>query len=58
MTGWSEARVKAWNGRAANENAYYYRFNAPGEAQASAGWTPGEHKLFMVGLYNLNPVHP
>ena len=30
---WSDARIKAFLGRASNPNAYYYRFNAPGEAQ-------------------------
>ena len=50
MLGWSEARIKAWNGRSKNENAYYYRFNAPGEEQRTKGWTPEEHQLFMDTL--------
>jgi hypothetical protein len=50
IIGWSEARVKAWNGRAKNESAYYYRFNAPGEVQSHKEWSPEEHELFMDTL--------
>jgi hypothetical protein len=50
MIGWSEARIKAWNGRTTNENAHLYRFNAPGEAQSKKGWSPEEHQLFMDTL--------
>jgi len=31
--GWSGARIRAWNLREKNPNAYYYRFNDPGEKQ-------------------------
>jgi hypothetical protein len=31
--GWSDARIKAYMEREGNPNAYYYRFNAPGEGQ-------------------------
>ena len=57
MLGWSDARVKAWNGRVKNENAYYYRFNAPGEAQGNKGWSPkvGLYKLISVYPYSLKP---
>ena len=57
MLGWSEARIKAWNGRHKNENAYYYRFNAPGEAQANAKWSEAEHDLFMATLAKCNGKH-
>jgi len=45
--GWSEARIAAYLGRHENPNAYYYRFNAPGEPQSTGGWTVEEHNLFM-----------
>jgi len=32
--------VKAWHNRDSNPNQYYYRFNAPGEAQSLGKWTP------------------
>lgn len=54
MIGWSDARIKAWNGRHKNENAYYYRFNAPGEPQANAKWSDEEHDLFMTTLAKCN----
>ena len=47
LAGWSDARLKAWNNRANNENAYYYRFNAPGEAHSTGGWSTEEAELFM-----------
>jgi len=37
--GWSEARVEAYNKIETNPNAYYYRFNAPGEEQATGPWS-------------------
>jgi len=52
--GWSEARIKAWNGRERNENAYFYRFNAPGEAQSNNRWSGGEHAMFMETLLRCN----
>jgi hypothetical protein len=45
--GWSEARLAAWKQRDVNPNAYYYRFNAPGEAQRTGNWTPEEDALFF-----------
>ena len=50
MEGWSDARKKAWNNREKNENQYYYRFNAPGEAQGEGKWKDHEHELFMETL--------
>jgi len=44
--GWSEARIRAWNQRDKNPNAYYYRFNAPGEKQRNGKWTKDEISLF------------
>ena len=37
--GWSEARIKAFQKLNENPNAYYYRFNAPGETQRTGKWT-------------------
>lgn len=37
--GWSDARIKAWNNKDKNPNAYYYRFNDPGIPQATGPWT-------------------
>ena len=53
-TGWSEARIKAWDGREKNENAYFYRFNAPGETQSNNHWSDGEHAMFMETLMKCN----
>jgi len=48
--GWSEARVKSWKLVQKNPNAYYYRFNAPGEAQKNGGWNKREREIFMNRL--------
>jgi len=47
--GWSAARVQAWKNKEVNPNAYYYRFNDPGEPQKNGriGTDVSEHKLFM-----------
>jgi len=50
MDDWSEARKKAYKAIKQNPNAYHYRFNKPGEAQAKGGWTKDEHKRFMQVL--------
>ncbi|PRP85125.1 hypothetical protein PROFUN_07196 [Planoprotostelium fungivorum] len=47
MEGWSVARIKAYEMRKTNPNAYYYRFNDPGEEQKSGGWTKAEGELFL-----------
>eukprot|EP00487_Bulimina_marginata_P000719 TRINITY_DN11437_c0_g1_i1.p1 TRINITY_DN11437_c0_g1~~TRINITY_DN11437_c0_g1_i1.p1 ORF type:complete len:101 (-),score=4.74 TRINITY_DN11437_c0_g1_i1:87-389(-) len=47
MEGWSEARKKAWNNRKSSPNAYFYRFNVPGQPQKNGKWTKDEHALFM-----------
>jgi len=47
MEGWSEARKKAWTNRKTSPNAYFYRFNVPGQPQRNGKWTAAEHKLFM-----------
>ena len=47
------ARIKGWKNRIKKPNAYYYRFNAPGERQANGGWTPKEHEQFMDTLAKL-----
>ena len=45
--GWSAARVQAWKNKEHNPNAYYYRFNAPGEVQKNGAVQLDEHKVFM-----------
>eukprot|EP00871_Galdieria_phlegrea_P004504 jgi/Galph1/5054/GphlegSOOS_G3712.1 len=50
MDGWSEARIKAYQSIDTNPNAYYYRFNAPGEEQNHGQWTEKEEKLFFERL--------
>jgi len=50
MEGWSEARIRAYKLIKENPNAYYYRFNAPGEQQRNGKFTAAEHKLFMDRL--------
>eukprot|EP01135_Chromosphaera_perkinsii_P004303 Nk52_evm15s276 gene=Nk52_evmTU15s276 len=50
MEGWSPARIRAYKLIDTNPNAYYYRFNAPGEDQANGGWSEYEHELFMKRL--------
>eukprot|EP01083_Nonionella_stella_P111441 326835_1 len=47
MEGWSEARKKAWKNRKSSPNAYFYRFNVPGQPQRNGKWTLKEHELFM-----------
>eukprot|EP00033_Pygsuia_biforma_P003848 GCRY01004216.1.p1 GENE.GCRY01004216.1~~GCRY01004216.1.p1 ORF type:complete len:476 (-),score=70.01 GCRY01004216.1:14-1441(-) len=50
FTGWSPARIRAWKVKDKNPNAYYYRFNEPGEDQRGGKWTKAEHDLFMKRL--------
>merc|ERR1719285_1113270 len=50
MDDWREARKKAYKAIKQNPNAYHYRFNKPGDAQAKGGWTKDEHKRFMEVL--------
>lgn len=50
MEGWSEARIRAYQGMNKNPNAYYYRFNAPGETQRNGPWSREEEELFMKRL--------
>ncbi len=45
--GWSEARIKAFQNREKNPNQYYYRFNDPGEPQATGKWSPKDKELFL-----------
>jgi len=45
--GWSAARVQAWKNKEVNPNAYYYRFNHPGEEQKNGALTRDEHGIFM-----------
>lgn len=50
MEGWSTARVRAWNLRHENPNAYYYRFNHPGEVQRNGKWTDEEREIFLARM--------
>ena len=50
MEGWSEARIRAYQGMKKNPNAYFYRFNAPGETQKNGPWSKEEDELFMRRL--------
>jgi hypothetical protein len=45
--GWSEARIRAWRLIDKNPNAYYYRFNPPGEEQRNGPWSKEEKELFF-----------
>jgi len=47
MEGWSEARKKAWTNRRTSPNAYFYRFNVPGQPQKNGKWDKEDHRLFM-----------
>lgn len=38
---------KAYENRTTNPNAYYYRFNSPGEKERKGTWSASEHKQFM-----------
>lgn len=38
--------MRAWKLRDENPNAYYYRFNDPGETQRNGKWTEAEKKAF------------
>jgi len=53
MEGWSVARQKAFKNIKTNPNAYYYRFNAPGEKQGGGGFTLEERKIFMLRMKEL-----
>eukprot|EP01087_Luapelamoeba_hula_P021077 TRINITY_DN729_c5_g1_i3.p1 TRINITY_DN729_c5_g1~~TRINITY_DN729_c5_g1_i3.p1 ORF type:complete len:649 (-),score=122.26 TRINITY_DN729_c5_g1_i3:149-1909(-) len=44
---WSEARKQAWKLQDSNENAYYFRFNAPGEMARTGPWTEQEREVFF-----------
>eukprot|EP01117_Protostelium_nocturnum_P010948 TRINITY_DN3962_c0_g1_i3.p1 TRINITY_DN3962_c0_g1~~TRINITY_DN3962_c0_g1_i3.p1 ORF type:complete len:1306 (-),score=433.72 TRINITY_DN3962_c0_g1_i3:30-3947(-) len=46
-TGWSEARLKAWASRLSVPNAYYYRFNDPGEEPKVGKWSEEEIQFFL-----------
>ena len=50
MDGWSDARMKAYQAMKKNPNAYYYRFNAPGETQRNGTWSKEEDELFFKRL--------
>jgi len=44
---WSPARIKAYQSIKKNPNAYYYRFNEPGEEQKNGPWSKEEKKTFF-----------
>ena len=39
-----------FKGRAENPNLYYYRFNDPGEKQATGKWSPTDRFYFLKQL--------
>jgi len=51
--GWSDARIKAWKNRKTSPNAYFYRFNVPGQPQKNGQWSKQENKLFMQRVLEL-----
>jgi len=51
--GWSDARIKAWKNRKTAPNAYFYRFNVPGQPQKNGKWSKDENKLFMKRVLEL-----
>jgi len=53
LDGWSTARKKAFKAINDNPNAYYYRFNKPGESQGKGSWSKVEHKLFMENILKM-----
>jgi len=55
--GWSEARIKAYKTIDTNPNAYYYRFNKPGEVQRDGKWSLEEQKLFFEVMKTHPPNH-
>eukprot|EP00124_Ichthyophonus_hoferi_P005474 Ihof_evm1s803 gene=Ihof_evmTU1s803 len=50
MKDWSPARQQAYKLINENPNAYYYRFNAPGDEQKNGAWTKEEAILFEARL--------
>lgn len=52
QSNWSEARKKAWKNRKTSQNAYFYRFNVPGQPQKNGKWSKAEHELFMKRVLN------
>eukprot|EP00494_Astrolonche_serrata_P001980 UN01986 len=48
--GWSDARKIAFSLIETSPNAYYYRFNTPGEKAASGPWSNEEITIFMKQL--------
>ncbi|EFC46556.1 predicted protein [Naegleria gruberi] len=48
--GWSKARIEAYEKINTNPNAYYYRFNEPGESQKNGKWNQKEKELFIKKL--------
>jgi len=48
--GWSKARIEAYEKIKTNPNAYYYRFNEPGEKQKNGKWSQKEKLKFIEKL--------
>ncbi|CAO3698124.1 unnamed protein product [Rhizopus stolonifer] len=44
---WQASRIKAWEARRVNPEAYYFRLVVPGYGQRNGGWSSSEHQLFM-----------
>jgi hypothetical protein len=60
MNGWSDARKSAYSKIDSAPNAYYYRFNKPGEKQTNGKWTDQEKENFINRLeeFMLDPNKP
>lgn len=50
MEGWSSARVRCFDQIDTNPNAYYYRFNRPGEKQGTGVFSEQERERFFARL--------
>ncbi|KAI9282345.1 hypothetical protein BY458DRAFT_428796 [Sporodiniella umbellata] len=44
---WQASRIKAWEARRVNPEAYYFRLVVPGYGQRNGIWSNTEHQLFM-----------
>jgi len=56
--GWCEAKLQAFNKIEKNPNAYYYRFNHPGEDQKNGKWSSEEKQMFMNKLKDFDTKSP
>lgn len=55
--GWSDARITSFKNSQTKPNAYFYRFNAPGELQKKGSVSQDEHRIFMKRLKEFGANH-